>query len=376
MPNPERARAFRAHGRAVRRSAKKKAAMAPVLNAQMSRTQNIVARMRHKGTLGELTGDGGIDEQDLEAEWQHKLETSPNWQEKMEKMTNNQKKNFLRHRRDAFLEGLRKAFAHAQAKLDAGRLTPADDGGEHFFPSREARFEKEGSEVTDALSRFQQDRLQELDGFQPELLQEVLRIPTTSPKQGLSPKEYEALTLAKIQRDRKHQDNPDALEATSDQQLLAEEAQALDRITEEREHQSEVSKEKLMYKESQRLKKAARKITLKAFDARRKKFDAKQAEFKTKKQARKDSQKAAKEQSAKALEIKKQAKADGPSQEELAQIRREAKKDRKKRKRAAFLEADPHTRKERAQIEFGFRYFPTKKARVGAQKQLSGNEVS
>jgi hypothetical protein len=103
-----------------------------------------------------------------------------------------------------------------------------------------------------------------------------------------------------------------------------------------------------LYKESQRLKKAIRKRKLKAFDARRNKFDAKQVEFKSKKKARKAGQEAAKEQSAKALEIKKLAQANGPSQEELAQIRREAKNNRKKHKRAA----------------------------TGAKKQLLANQVS
>jgi hypothetical protein len=312
------------------------------------------------------------------------LETSPNWQEKMEEMTTNQKKNFLRHRRDAFVEGMRKAFARAQAKLDTGRLTSADDGVEHSVPSREARPEKEDDEVTDALAKFQQDRLHELDGFQPELQpqlrssqlsQEIPRVLKTAPKQGLSPKEYEALTLAKFQRDRKHREDLDALPQTEPSQERHE-TQVLARIRQERNQQHEGFEKARRYKESQRLKKAMRKVKLNAFDARRKKFDARQEEFKTKKQARKDSQAAAKEQSAKALEIKEQAEANGPSQEELAQICREARKARKKRKRAAFLESDPHAKKERAHIDFGFRYFPTKKARVGAQKQLSDNEVS
>ena len=127
-----------------------------------------------------------------------------------------------------------------------------------------------------------------------------------------------------------------------------------------------------LHKEAQRLKKVTSKSKLKAFDAARKKFTAK----KTKIQVRKAGREAAKEQRAKALEIEKQAEANGPSQEELAQIRREAKKNRKKRKRAAFLEVDPHPRDERAQIDLGFRYFPKKKARTGARKQVLKNKVS
>ena len=48
---------------------------------------------------------------------------------------------------------------------------------------------------------------------------------------------------------------------------------------------------------------------------------------------------------------------------------------KKKRKRAA-LEANPHAKDEREQRVFGFRYFPTEKARARAEKQLSDNEVS
>ena len=77
-----------------------------------------------------------------------------------------------------------------------------------------------------------------------------------------------------------------------------------------------------------------------------------------------------------ALNLRRHRRLQGLSQEELAQIRREAKKNRKKRKRAAFLEVDPHPRDERAQIDLGFRYFPKKKARTGARKQVLKNKVS
>jgi hypothetical protein len=197
--------------------------MPPVLNAQMSRAQIAIYHMRCKGTLDQLTGDGELDEQDLKAEWQHKLETSPDWQEKMDGMANHKKKNFLRHRHDAFIEGIRKAFARAQAKLDAGKSAPADADSNNVASSKSA---KEGGEVTDALPEPLEDGLQELDGFQQELPQKVTR---TFQKQGLSPKEYEALALAMFQRHRMHRDNP-SQELSQDQH----EAQALARITEER----------------------------------------------------------------------------------------------------------------------------------------------
>ena len=423
MPNQERARAIRAHNRAVLRTAKKAAMAQPVLNTQMSRAEIAIYYMRRKGTLNQLTGDGELNEQDLEDEWQHKLEMLPDWQKKMDGMTDHKKKkNFLRHRHDAFIEGIRKAFARARAKLDAGKLAPVDTDGEKSASSEPV---EEGDEVEDALTETPEDHLQELDGFQKELPQEV---PRTLPQQGLSQKEYEALALAMFQRNRIHQDDPNQELSKGEY-----EAQALAKITEERKQQSERSEEDLLFKESQRIKekrkneakkkaakkeattenatikKATRKKTtraseLKALEARRKKFDAQRKLYKeaqrlkkvtrksklkafdaarkkftakkTKIQVRKAGREAAKEQRARALEVEKQAEANGPLQEELAQIRREAKKNRKKRKRAAFLEADPHPRGERAQIDFGFRYFPKKKARTGTRKQALKNEVS
>ena len=164
-----------------------------------------------------------------------------------------------------------------------------------------------------------------------------------------------------------HRDNPNAVLSKEKY-----EAQTLASVTEERTQQSEGFQEMVRYKESQRRKKAERKIKLKAFDARRRKSNAKMAEFKSKKQARKDSKEAAKEQKREALEAEKQAKANVPLQEELAQQRKEAKK---KRKRAA-LEANPHAKGDREQSIFGFRYFPNEKARARAQKELMDIEVS
>lgn len=73
MPDKAGARATRANRKKAQRSAKKVAMAPPVLNAQMSPAQYAIHHMRLEGTLYKLTGDGELDEQDLEAEWQHKL---------------------------------------------------------------------------------------------------------------------------------------------------------------------------------------------------------------------------------------------------------------------------------------------------------------
>jgi hypothetical protein len=353
----------------------------PVLNAQMSRAQIAIYHMRCKGTLDQLTGDGELNEKDLEAEWQHKLEISPDWQEKMDGMADRKKKNFLRHKRDAFVEGIRKAFARAQAKVDAGCLAQADDGGKNSVPARP------GSEGTDALTGSHQDRLKELDGLQPVPSRNNSKISRTAFKQGLSPKEYEALALAMFNQNRMHQENPDEPKVFSKHDLsqVEEEAQVLARIKKERKHQYESADEYLLHQESLhqeslykkvcKRKKEKRKRQVAAFDASLKKFNANQTKkkkLKSKKEAFKASKEEAKERKREALEAEKQAKADGSLQEALAHQRREA---RKERRRAAF-EANPHAKDEREQRNFGFRYFPTEKAHARAQKQLSGNEVS
>lgn len=224
--------------------------------------------MRRNGTLHQLIGDGQLDEQDLEAEWQHKLETSPDWQEKMDKMTSHQKKNFLRHRRDAFVEVIRKAFARAQAKVDAGRLVPAHDGSKDSAPSSEVGDEDEGNELTGALTKFRQDRLRELDGFQQEPSHEISRAPTTFVHQGLSEKECEALALAMFQQNRMRRDNPNQ-ELGSQERV---EAQAPARGAEECKQQSGGSKGNLLHLVLRRRKKE-------------RKLDADQKEFESKKEA-------------------------------------------------------------------------------------------
>jgi hypothetical protein len=384
MGRQARDKAIRVNRRNARRSAQETVTAPSVRNTQMSLAQITIDHMRRQGTLYTLTGDGELDEQDLEAEWQHKLETSPNWQEKMEKMTNHQKKNFLRHKHDAFIEGMRKAFACAQAKMDDGRLAPADDGGKIALPSRGARPGEEGGQETDASTGSHQDRLQEPDGLQPVPSQGNSKVSRTASKQGFSQKEQEVLALAMLHRDRMHRENPDEPKAVSTYELsqAEDEAQVLARIKQERKKQYESSEEYLLhkaslhkeslYKEACRRKREKRKGELKAFDASRNKFNANQKEFKSKKEAFKASKKEAREQKREALEAEKEAKANGPLQEELAQQRREAKK---KRKRAA-LEANPKAKDEREQRGFGFRYFSTEKARARAQKELSDIEVS
>jgi len=223
--------------------------------------------MRLEGTLDKLTGNGELDEHDLEMEWQHKLDASPNWQEKMNSMTNHQRKNFLRHKRDAFLEGIRKAFAHAEANLHAPETdaAAADDGDKDLLPSTRV---EEGSGSS----------LQESDGFQRELSREIPRAPETALKHVLSQKEYEKLALAMFQRNCKHQADSDDRESEPCEKLSREEyeARTLARIKEERKQQDESLKMQLLYKESQRRKKEKRNRKLKAFDARREKFNAKQ----------------------------------------------------------------------------------------------------
>jgi hypothetical protein len=385
MSNQARDRVRRAKRKKAQRSAAKANMAPPALDAPMSLAQTAVHNMRLEGTLHELTGDGELDEQDLEAEWQHKLANTPSWQETIAGMADLQKRNnFLRHRRHAFVEGLHKAFARAQTKLEACADLEAHAGLEEQAKlEAQTELEEQATPKPDhlgdlavALVEFQRHRLRELNGFQRELpqdlprLQELPQVPETHVQQGLLPKEHEALALAMFQQNRVRRDNPDAPEAQSNQQLSKEryEKRALARITEERKHQSEAP----LYTESQRRKKAARKIKLKAFDARRKKSNAKMEEFASKKQARKDSKEAAREQKREALEAEKQAKVNGPSQEELAQQRREAKK---KRKRAA-LEANPNAKSEREQAVFGFRCFPTEKVRARAQKELLDIKVS
>jgi len=177
-----------------------------------------------------------------------------------------------------------------------------------------------------------------------------------------------------LQRNRKHQADLDAQELGPCQERSREEyeALALARTIGERKQQDEDFQKHLLYKESQRRKKEKRKSKIKAYDARWDKFNAKQDEFKAKKEARKARREAAKEERRKAHAIRKQAKAIEPSQEELAKQRRETKK---KRKHAA-LEANPHAKEESERRNFGFRYFPTEKARARAQRQLLKNEVS
>jgi hypothetical protein len=126
--------------------------------ALTSPAQITVHHMRFEGTLCKLTGDGELDEQDLEAEWQQKLETSPNWQEKLDCMTSHQKKEFFRVERYLFIKGIHNAFARAQAKLE-----------------EQAKPKPGHLDLADALAKFQHDRLRELDGFPPELPQETLQ---------------------------------------------------------------------------------------------------------------------------------------------------------------------------------------------------------
>lgn len=341
----------------------------PVLDAQMSPAQLAVHHMRVEGTLYKLTGDGELDEQDLEAEWQHKLETTPSWQEQVNAMTNHEKKNFLRHKRDAFVNAARRAFIRAQEKLEA-----------------QAKPEPDRLDLSEALAEFQRDRFREIDGLPRELprLPKFPRAAKMFVQQGLSSQEYEALALAMFHQNRMHRENPDVPQVVSKHELpqIEDEAQVLARIKQERKRQYEGTEEYLLHKESlhqeslhkeaRRRKKEQRKRELAAFDTSQKKFNANQKEFKSKREAFKASKEEAKEQKREALEAERQAKANGPLQEELAQQRREAKK---KRKRAA-LEANPHAKDEREQRVFGFRYFPTEKARARAEKQLSDNEVS
>lgn len=351
----------------------------PVCDPRRSLAQSTVDRMRREGTLDRLTGHGTLSEHDMEIEWQHKLDTSPSWQEKMSSMTSHQRENFLRHKHDAFLEGIRKAFTRAQAKLSSSCFVRAEDGGSPTS-SREVQCEEEGREVADTLTGVHRNRPRELNGFQqesrelmtaaakPELLQKTSQPSRVASKQGLSPKEYEALALAMFQRNRLQQGDPQTPELSQEEY----EAHALRKIKEERKQQGEGSEKLLLYQELRRRKKEKRKSKRKAFDDRREKSNAKQEEFKSKKKARKAGREAANEQAREAREVQEQAEANGPSPEELVRQRREAKK---KRKRAA-LDAGPRAKEEREQRSFGFRYFPNEKARAGAERQLLENEAS
>jgi hypothetical protein len=391
MPDQTRTTAIRAKRKRAQRSNKKANMAPPILNTQMSPAQIAVHQMRLEGTLHKLTGDGELDEQDLEAEWQHKLETTPSWQATIAGLDDPQKKNFLRHRRRAFVEGMRKALARAQTKLEAQADLEAQAGLEEQEKLEEQAKQKSDhlSDLAVALVEFQYHRLRELDGLQRELpqdlprLQELPQVPETQSQQGPLPKEYEALALAMLHRDRVHRENPEP-KASSTYELsqAGDEAQVLARIKQERKKQYESSEEYLLhkaslhkeslYKEACIRKREKRKGELKAFDASQNKFDANQKEFKSKKEAFKASKKEAREQKREALEAEKEAKANGPLQEELAQQRREAKKKRKR----ADLEANPKAKDKREQRVFGFRYFSTEKARARAQKELSDIEVS
>lgn len=87
--------------------------------ALISPARIAVHHMRLECMLYKLTGDGEMDEQDLEAEWQHKLKNTPGRQRTTDHMDDNQKKRFLQGERHAFVEGVHNAFARAQAKLEA-----------------------------------------------------------------------------------------------------------------------------------------------------------------------------------------------------------------------------------------------------------------
>lgn len=166
-------------------------------------------------------------------------------------MTNHEKKNFLRHKRDALVKATRKAFIRAQVKLEA-----------HAKP------EPDRPDLPKALAEFQRDRLREIDGDPQELPQELPRLPELLRavkmfvQQRLSSQEYEALALAMFQQNRVHRDNPDQ-ELSQDMYKTY----TLAMVKAERKQQCASFKEKLVHKETRRRKKEQRKREFAAFDA-------------------------------------------------------------------------------------------------------------
>jgi hypothetical protein len=239
--------------------------------AQVSLIQITVHHMRLEGMLHKLTGDGEVDEQDLEAEWQHKLETSPNWQKATDHMADHEKKRYFEGERRAFVEGTHNALARAQAKLEAqAKPKPGD------------------LDLAEVLARFQHDRLRELDGCPPELPQDLPQeVPEMFVQHAITQKEYEALAFAIFQQNRMHRDSPDAVEATSYQVLSKEKYEALALAVVEAKRKYLQTKKHLRRKEQRRRKNEEKGSKRKELEAAGEKPDAKREKIKSEKEARK-----------------------------------------------------------------------------------------
>ena len=316
-------------------------------SALMSLAQLTVHHMKLEGKLHKLTGDGELDDQDLEFEWQHRLKTTPNWQKSTDHMPDHQKQHFFSTERRFFVEGIHNAFARAQAKLEAQAKLDAEASLE-----AEAKPEPDQlGELAAALAKFQHDRLQELDGFSPELTQdltqELPQLPKTFVQQALTPKEYEALALAMFQHNRLHRDSPNAVKAISYQVLSKEkyEALALAMVGKELDYQQ--MRNQLRHKEQRRRQNEKKRRKRKELKARGKNFDAQKSEkarraleeewrceareIEEQARAKRLSQEEQRRKECEEREVEKQAKADRLLQEELAQQRTKAKKQRKQR---------------------------------------------
>ena len=225
-------------------------------SALMSLAQLTVHHMKLEGKLPKLTGDGELDDQDLEFEWQHRLKTTPNWQKSTDHMPDHQKQHFFSTERRFFVEGIHNAFARAQAKLAAQAKLDAEASLEASLEAEAKPEPDQLGELAEALARFQHDRLQELDGFSPELTQdltqELPQLPKTFVQQALTPKEYEALALAMFQHNRLNRDSPNAVKAISYQVLSKEKYEALALATVGKELDYQQMRNQLRHKQQRR----------------------------------------------------------------------------------------------------------------------------
>ena len=185
--------------------------MAVPRNPQAPRSHRAAAHRRREGNADNLHGLGGLDERYyMESKWRRHLRTTHDWKVTTEGLTGRQKKKFLKHKRDSFLNDIRKASARAQADTSSRTLSLAqtnDDIGTGAQGSNEATIELPRNHTRE-LSRNQQGgpQAQRANGNpMPNLIEEDLVALEKIPWQELSQKQYETLVLARIQQNREQE---------------------------------------------------------------------------------------------------------------------------------------------------------------------------
>lgn len=151
---------------------------------------------RRTGTLHELTGEGGLNERQMQLEWNHRLSTMSFFAGPTNGMSKKQRKDYFEHEREVFFDRIRKAYTRARVQLDFYAPTLLDAVG-GFTPRSEEERHKRDLEV--ALRQFQQERLRELNDPSHIPNRNPPRAPFNSAgRELLSQEEYEALAMAKI----------------------------------------------------------------------------------------------------------------------------------------------------------------------------------